>query len=200
MRILAFSDLHRDKEASRAIVAASSQADVVVGAGDFGTAGEGLADTIDILRAITIPTVIVAGNHDNLDELHLACQPWESVTVLHGGQTVVNDTVFFGLGMEVPQKALFHWNSYMSEDDAARALSNCPVGAVLVTHSPPFGGPCDLQANGAHDGSRAIKAAIADRQPRFSFCGHIHHSWGTEYEIGRCRVVNLGPSLNWFDV
>ena len=55
MKILAFSDLHRDVEAARRIVEVSSGADVVVGAGDFATCGEGAKDTLDILQGIRVP-------------------------------------------------------------------------------------------------------------------------------------------------
>ena len=47
MRVLAFSDLHRDQDAARAIVAASVEADVVIGAGDFATRREGLMERLD---------------------------------------------------------------------------------------------------------------------------------------------------------
>jgi predicted phosphodiesterase len=61
MRILAFSDLHRNRDAARDIVVASQDADIVVGAGDFATQGVGLRDTVDLLRAVAVPTVLVAG-------------------------------------------------------------------------------------------------------------------------------------------
>jgi len=200
MRILAFSDLHRDQSTARKIVAASGGADIVVGAGDFATESEGIIDTIEILCLIKTPTVLVSGNHDNLDGLRSACQDWEAANVLHGEQATISGVTFFGLGMEIPQRAQFNWNSHMSENDAELALSKCPDGAVLVTHSPPFGGACDLQTSGNHEGSKSIKTAIESKLPQLSLCGHIHHSWGTEDVIKGCRIANLGPSLNWFEI
>ena len=200
MKILAFSDLHRDKKAASVIAAASAEADLVVGAGDFGTAGEGIGDVIAILREITAPSVLVSGNHDNLDDLRAACRGWASCTILHGENTIIDGVSFFGIGMEIPRRADFAWNSHMSEDDAGLELSKCPDDAILVTHSPPYGGACDIQSNGAHEGSTAIQAAVRNKRPRLCLCGHIHHSWGSEYSIGRSRVINLGPSLNWFEI
>jgi Icc-related predicted phosphoesterase len=200
MKILAFSDLHRDKDAARALVTASSEADVVVGAGDFGTMGEGIADTIEILRAITVPTILVSGNHDNLEDLRLTCQGWKAADVLHGQHAIIDGVTFFGLGMEVPQRAHFSWNNFICEEEAAAALAKCPQSAVLVTHSPPYGDVCDLQTNGEHESSTAIQGAIESKQPELCLCGHIHHSWGTEYAIGRSKIANLGPSLNWFEI
>ena len=66
MRVLAFSDLHRDVAMAMAVVTESRDADVVVGAGDFATRGLGLQDTLSILRRVTVPFVLVPGNHDDL--------------------------------------------------------------------------------------------------------------------------------------
>ena len=49
MRLLAFSDLHRDTAAARVMLDASRQADVIVAAGDFATKRLGIGDTIDVL-------------------------------------------------------------------------------------------------------------------------------------------------------
>jgi Icc-related predicted phosphoesterase len=49
-------------------------------------------------------------------------------------------------------------------------------------------------------GSVAIRAAIERLQPQLAVCGHVHDSWGQTGTIGRTHVVNLGPTVNWFDV
>ncbi len=76
MKILAFSDLHRDRAAAEAIVSASADADLVIGAGDFATMGLGYDDTLEPLRKLRAPLVVVAGNHDSLDALRTACADW----------------------------------------------------------------------------------------------------------------------------
>src|SRR5215470_18815882 len=133
MRILAFSDLRRNRDAAQAIVDASREADVVVGAGDFATKGIGLRDTIDLLRAVTVPTVLVAGNHDDLDELRDACRGGEAVHVLHGEAATVEGIPFFGLGFEIPPGTRDEpWNQRMNEPEAAKLSLACPQGAILV--------------------------------------------------------------------
>ena len=62
MRLLAFSDLHRDVVAAHSLVRRSTDVDVVVGAGDFAVQRQGLLEVIDVLRAIEKPCVLVAGN------------------------------------------------------------------------------------------------------------------------------------------
>lgn len=199
MRILAFSDLHRDRDAARAIADASQGADVVVGAGDFATRGVGLPDTIALLRDITKPTVLVAGNHDDVAELRIACRDWESVHVLHGDCVVIGELSFFGLGYEISSGKKEAWSQALEETAAVELLEACPKGAILVTHSPPLG-IADVQLNGSHGGSRSIREAIISSPPKLHLCGHIHHAWGTSGSIGDCRVHNLGPTVNWLAV
>ena len=59
MKLLAFSDLHTDTAGAKRLVERSADADVVIGAGDFASIHEGLEETIDVLRAIECPTVLV---------------------------------------------------------------------------------------------------------------------------------------------
>src|SRR5262249_40955766 len=139
MRVLAFSDLHRSEAAARAILQASAHADVGIGAGDFGTKGQGTADTIKVLAAITVPSVFVPGNHDYSDDLLTACRDWPLVHILHGTAVTIEGATFFGLGFDVPGTLDAPWNKRMSEDEAADLLARCPRNAVLVTHSPPLG-------------------------------------------------------------
>ena len=199
MRILAFSDLHCSRKAAREIVVAARDADLVVGAGDFANRGIGLRDTVDLLCQMTVPTVFVAGNHDLLDELRVACANNAAIRILHGETAAIGGVTFFGLGYEIPAGLDEPWNQRLEEAQAAEILAACPPGAVLVTHSPPFG-IADLQADGRHDGSRAIRDTLAAAQPRLHLCGHIHYSWGKSGAVGSCPVHNLGPTVNWFDV
>ena len=199
MKILAFSDLHRNREMATKIVQASSAADVVVGAGDFGTQGLGVSDTIDILREITVPIIIVSGNHDRLNILRNLCLDWKNCHLLHGAAVSVGGVVFFGLGYEIPKRLNTEWNQYLSDEEAAVSLSLCPHRAILVTHTPPID-HCDLQRDGSHEGSESIRNTIELRSIKLHLCGHIHHSWGTTSIFKDCIIQNLGPTINWFDV
>jgi uncharacterized protein len=192
VRILAFSDLHRDLEQAGRLVERSSEADVVIAAGDFASVHEGLEEAIDALKPIAVPTVLVPGNNETEDALRAACDGWEAATVLHGEGTEIDGTPFFGLGAGVPITP-WDWSFDLDEEQAAAKLSGCPEGAVLVVHSPPKG-HCDQSSAGDHLGSQAILDAIEAKRPQLAVCGHIHESWGAESEIGPTRVMNLGPS------
>jgi uncharacterized protein len=192
VRILAFSDLHRDLGQAEQLVERSSEADVVIAAGDFASVHEGLEETIDPLKAISVPTVLVPGNNETEDALRAACEGWDSATVLHGQGTEIDGTQFFGLGAGVPITP-WDWSFDLDEDQAAQKLADCPEDAVLVVHSPPKG-HCDQSSAGDHLGSQAILDAIEAKRPQVAVCGHIHESWGAESEIGPTRVMNLGPA------
>lgn len=192
MRVLAFSDLHRDLDQAAELVERSSEADAVIAAGDFASVHEGLEETIDALKPISAPTVLVPGNNETEDELRAACEGWESATVLHGQSTEIDGTRFFGLGAGIPVTP-WDWSFDLDEQQASKRLAACPDGAVLIVHSPPKG-HCDTSSSGDHLGSQAILEAIEAKRPPLAVCGHIHEAWGSEDEIGQTHVINLGPS------
>ena len=192
MKILAFSDLHRDLDQAATLVEGSSDADVVIAAGDFASQHDGLEDAIGALSAIDTPTVLVPGNNETEDALRAACDGWEAATVLHGQGAEIEGTQFFGLGAGVPITP-WDWSFDLDEEQAADRLADCPEDAVLVIHSPPKG-HCDQSSSGDHLGSQAILEAIEAKRPRLAVCGHIHEAWGAVGEIGPTRVMNLGPS------
>jgi Icc-related predicted phosphoesterase len=191
VRLLAFSDLHRDLAQAEELVQRSAEADAVIGAGDFASVHEGLQETIDALKGIERPTVLVPGNNETDEALRAACSGWEAATVLHGGGTEIEGVGFYGLGAGIPVTP-WDWSFDLDEDEAARALEGCPADAVLVVHSPPHGHVDAM--NGQHLGSRAILEAIEAKRPRLAVCGHIHDCWGQESAVGPTRVLNLGPA------
>ena len=198
MRILAFSDLHRDLDTAAGLVEMSAEADVVIGAGDFASIHEGLEETIDALSAIEAPAVLIPGNNETDEALREAAAGWSSATVLHGDGTSVDGVDFFGLGAGVPITP-WDWSFDLDEDAASERLADCPEEAVLVVHSPPRG-HVDQSGAGDHLGSAAILAAIEAKRPRLAVCGHIHESWGARSTIGPTEVANLGPTGAWFDL
>lgn len=198
MRLLAFSDLHRDLDQAASLAERSSEADVVIAAGDFASVHEGLEETIESLRPISVPTVLVPGNNETEDALRAACEGWDVATVLHGQDTEIDGRRFFGLGAGIPITP-WDWSFDLNEGQAAERLAACPEGAVLVVHSPPKG-HCDTSSSGDHLGSEAILEAIETKRPPLAVCGHIHEAWGDEDEVGETKVINLGPSGRLIDV
>jgi Icc-related predicted phosphoesterase len=198
MKLLAFSDLHRDLGQATTLVEMAADADVVIGAGDFASVHEGLEETIDALAAIEAPTVLVPGNNETADALRAAAGSWSAATVLHGEGTTLDGVEFFGLGAGIPTTP-WDWSFDLSDEEATAMLGDCPGGAVLVLHSPPQG-HCDASADGTHFGSPALLAAIESQQPRLAVFGHIHEAWGCESEVGSTPLRNLGPTGTWIEL
>jgi uncharacterized protein len=198
VRILAFSDLHRDLGQGAELVAMSAAADVVIGAGDFASVHEGLTETIGVLAAIETPTVLVPGNNETDEALREAAAGWSAATVLHGEGTKIAGVDFYGLGAGVPVTP-WEWSFDLDDEAAAAKLAACPEGAVLVLHSPPRG-HCDANGGGDHFGSEALLRAIERTRPRLAVCGHIHESWGCESRVGETPLRNLGPKGTWIEL
>jgi Icc-related predicted phosphoesterase len=196
-RFLLLSDLHANASAARQLVERSAQVDVVIGAGDFGNVRRQLSVCLDILRAIQIPTLLVAGNNESTEELRAACQGWPAAYILHGTAVTIKDVVFYGIGGGIPVTPFGAWSYDFSEEEAAQLLAACPPESVLITHSPPYGA-VDVDGAGRHLGSRAIHDAILRVRPRLVVCGHIHGSAGQQAWLGSTPVVNAGPDgVEW---
>jgi uncharacterized protein len=198
VKLLAFSDLHRDLAQGARLVEMSGEADVVIGAGDFASVHEGLEETIAALAAIETPTVLVPGNNETADALRAAAAAWPAATVLHGEGATIAGAEFFGLGGGIPVTP-WEWSFDLDDEAATEMLAGCPQGAILVLHSPPRG-HCDASADGTSFGSPALLRAIEEKRPRLAVCGHIHESWGCESEVGATPVRNLGPAGTWVEV
>jgi Icc-related predicted phosphoesterase len=191
VKLLAFSDVHADLRQVERLVEQSATADVVIGVGDFASVHQGLEETIDALRAIERPVVLVPGNNETDEALREACRGWDSARVLHGQGAKIDGVAFYGLGAGVPVTP-WDWSFDLTEDEAAAMLAGCPEGCVLAVHSPPRG-HVDL-SRGRHLGSESVLRAIESRRPRLALCGHIHEQWGQQSVIGSTRVINLGPA------
>lgn len=192
MRILACSDIHTSRPHAEAIVGHADSVDVVVVAGDLASQHHGLEPTVDVLRAIEKPTVLVPGNNERPDALVAACGEWHSAHVLHGEAVTIGGVPFFGLGAGVPVTPFGSWSFDLTEDEAAKLLEACPQQAVIVSHSPPHG-VLDVTSAGQHAGSLSVRAAMERVGSPLLVCGHIHDSGGRFERHGGAIVVNAGP-------
>jgi len=192
MKLLLFSDIHGDRTACAVIVDKSRSADVAIGAGDFASFRGDLSETISVLSAIDIPTVLVHGNHESLKELSHACRNWRSSYVLHGDSVTISDITIFGIGGAIPITPFGPWSVDYSEEEADTILSDSPKADILVTHSPPFG--ClDRTYDKSHLGSMAVKNHIEKNSMPLCVCGHIHEEWNRKTVLDATAVINAGP-------
>ena len=196
MRLLAFSDVHRDRRQAKRLAEMAADADAVIAAGDFASVHRGLGEIIDMLVVIETPTVLVPGNNETDDALREACRGWKAATVLHGESTEIGGVEFFGLGGGIPTTP-WPWSFDLTEEEAAGKLASCPDDCVLVVHSPPKG---HVDGGARELGSESVLRAVEERHPRVVVCGHIHESAGEESAVDGTRVLNVGPQGTFLEV
>ena len=199
MKLLLFSDIHVNQHHCQRLVAMADQADLLIGAGDFGALRKGIKKTIQWLQMIDKRAVLVPGNAESFEELKQACQNWESAVVLHGNGVEIAGTQFYGLGGGVPVTPFGSWSYDFTEEEAQSLLKDCPPEAVLVSHSPPFG-ILDISSRGQHLGSKAVRKIIEERSLPLVVCGHIHESGGKKATLGDTTIINAGPGGIFYDL
>ncbi len=199
MRLLLFSDVHLNENHCQKLVKLSSEADVVVGAGDYCSLRRNLDKVIGWLSVIKKPTVLVPGNAESYEELVDGCKNWSSSKVLHANGVQIQGRLFYGIGGGIPTTPFGSWSWDFTEEQAESMLKDCPRDAILITHSPPKG-ILDRSSFGMHLGSKAIKKYISERSPELVICGHIHESGGKIQKEGRTTVINAGPAGMLFDI
>jgi uncharacterized protein len=192
MKLLLFSDLHCNSDAAESILERAPAFDIAIGAGDFANAHHGIDTCIDILRHMTIPTVVCPGNNESYEELHEACRGWEGVHVLHGTSTTIFGVPIFGIGGGIPMTPFGSWSYDFTEEQSRAMFAKCPERAIIVSHSPPKG-ILDRSSSGQHLGSTTLFEMIAVKKPPLIVCGHIHACGGLVERFGDCTIVNAGP-------
>lgn len=123
-----------------------------------------------------VPCLGVLGNHDPaspppmLRDLHLRVVEWAGVT-------------FGGFEGARRYKPLGH--HLYEEVEVEALLAGFPRVDVFVAHSPPAG--IHDAEDGVHNGFRAFRRYIEERQPALFLHGHVHRR--AETMVGRTRVV-----------
>lgn len=196
MKLLLCSDLHCDKGKCKSLVNQSTNADIVIVAGDIGNYRKGLEFSISFLRDIKKPTVLVPGNCESYEELKEACENWPNAVVLHGNGITLKRYNFYGVGGGIPITPFGSWSYDFSEKDARKLLVGCPNNGILITHSPPSGALDE--SSGKSLGSIAIREVVLLKKPLLVVCGHIHESSGKHIVLGKSAIINAGPAgLFW---
>jgi Icc-related predicted phosphoesterase len=114
MKLLVFSDLHRDRDAARSLVERSVEADILVGAEDFAVMRHGIDEVIEILREVDKPTVLVPGNGESDVESREGLCGVGLRTGLHGEVATLEGIPFYGIGGGIPATPFGEWSFYLT--------------------------------------------------------------------------------------
>ena len=182
MRFLVVSDLHLDKDASRAIAQASKEIPYTFVGGDIGLRRNERPENIVNYMWNTFhstKTYLTPGNHDF----------WPvNIVKLYGGPPDVRVVVDQRVQIWEPEAKKLHttwfspWSTQFADWNWMRGPQeddyDIPSDIRMVVTHGPVHGICDECPNGDHAGSYGLMGAIRDTNAKVIFSGHIH---GNDY-------------------
>ncbi len=189
MKILFFSDLHGDFGILRNLKKKSSEADLVVSAGDLSTMERDLPELVSRLNSFNKPVLMIHGNHEDEDVMRKQCNKHENITFLHKAVHHVDDYIFMGYGGD----------GFSTNDPNFTKLANVffkkeangKRRMILVTHGPPYDTKIDVLGNEPR-GNKSYRQFIDEIQPHLAISGHLHENSGKHHKIGRTLFINPG--------
>ncbi len=198
MTLLCISDIHGDGAGLREALDASSEADLVVLAGDITHLG-GYAEAQKVLAPLLESGRRAVGVAGNMDGEGVRRFLEEHGISIHGRGVTVGEVGFQGLGGSNPSP--FGTPFEVNGDDARRLLADGRAEIegravrVLVSHAPPKDTKLDRSFAGMHVGSTEVRDFLLSGGTSLCLCGHIHESPGEDM-VGSTPCVNLGPLKN----
>lgn len=189
MKILIFSDIHRDLDALGRVVA--QPADLYICAGDLATFGKGLERCGEVLAPLGERLWMLPGNHETHDATRSLCARHGFID-FHRRVLQLGATEWAGLGYS--NITPFKTPGEYSEEEIAEALAAFDgiEKPYLVVHFPPYNTTLDEFAPGKHAGSPTLRNWVERANPVFLFCGHIHETAGKSEMLGATKCVNVG--------
>ncbi len=174
MRFLVISDIHgRDRVIDWANrVCTEIKADGILVLGDITQFGPS-EWAGKFLERLNTPSYAIPGNCDPPEVIE-----WieKKATSLHERKMKLAGRTVVGLGGSNP--TIFHTPFEMQEEVIEEKLKGLmEEGAVLVTHTPPFG-INDLVPSRRHVGSTAMKSIVERFKPKIVLSGHVHEASG----------------------
>jgi uncharacterized protein len=193
VKIVIFSDVHGDLRALDRVLA--QPADLYICAGDLATFGKGLERCGEVLAPLRDKLWVLPGNHESHEATKAFCERHGFVDFhrqIRKLESAKGRTTWAGLGYS--NITPFHTPGEYSEEEIAEALKAFEGinDLYLVAHCPPRDTRIDEFAPGKHAGSAALRAWMAQANPAYIFCGHIHESAGLSETVGATEVVNVG--------
>ncbi|MGH9737580.1 MAG: metallophosphoesterase family protein [Candidatus Acidiferrales bacterium] len=189
MKILIFSDVHRDLRALERVMA--QPADLYICAGDLATFDKGLERCGEVLAPLGERLWMLPGNHETHDRTRDLCAKHGFVD-FHRQVRKLGASDWAGLGYS--NITPFKTPGEYSEEQIAEALAAFDgiEKLNLVVHFPPYNTMLDEFAPGKHAGSPTLRSWVERAKPKFLFCGHIHETAGKSEMLGATKCVNVG--------
>ena len=190
MKILAFVDMHGSHKALEKIKKQAKQVDLIVCAGDISQFELELEKHLARLSSFGKLVLIIHGNHEEPDVLRAACSKFENIVFLHKRVEIMNNILFIGFGGGGFEKYSQEMAKFFKKHEKKLKKAK---RAVFITHAPPYKTRLD-KVNSSHNGNNTTRNMIIQYQPSYAICGHFHENWQKQDLVGKCKVINPGPS------
>ena len=186
MKILAFTDIHCDKKATKRLKKKAEQVDICICAGDFSRMGSGTEQMLELFNEFGKEILLIPGNHEDENEVKRKCKQLENITFLHKRYEERKNIVFVGFG----------GGGFSDKDERFEAFVRKTTfpkkPMVLITHQPPY--KTTLDKLDEHVGSKSYRKFIETKSISLHICGHLHENEGKEDNIGKTKIMNPGKT------
>ncbi len=195
LRILAFSDLHGNEAAMKALARKAKKADVIICAGDFTVFENNILRIMRMLDGFGKHVLLVNGNHEDETLVTEICNRLSNLKNLNKRMLLDKNfpnLVFVGHGGEG-----FDLVSRDFENFARKAIPRIKKlkkegrEVIFVTHQPPHNTKLDYIW--AHHGNKSYSRFDREVQPLLHVCGHLHETQGKHDRIKKTLIINPGP-------
>ena len=188
MKILAFTDIHTDKEYLKIIAKKAKHVDLLVCSGDFTIFMEGFEEVVGALEKMKKPVLLLHGNHE--DERAVNKIKSKYIIPFHKVPYQHKEYLFLahgGGGFSLKSKQLEKRIPKFKE--VAKKFKKI----TFVSHAPPFGTELDYLPWAGHVGCKTVTKVIKEVKPHIFLCGHLHENFGVHQELGKTLMINPGP-------
>ncbi len=197
MKILAFTDLHTDKNILKELDDKVKDADLLVCTGDIAWLGHGAEEMIEYFDSWNKPMLLIHGNHEFEEDIEESCKKSNNIEFLHKKIIIKEKVMFIGWGGD--------WYNQVSQDfeiwieENLERIKNHKGKIILMVHMPVFNTKQDF-IHGAHRGNASYRAIIERLNPDLVFCGHFHETFHIKDNIGNALIVNPGQDGELFEL
>lgn len=189
MRILAFVDLHEDKDALAEVERKVKDADIIVSGGDHTVFEHRQTDVLKRINDLGKTVLMIPGNHESEDLFSKRLLDHKNLVDLHEKYYSKEDCFFIGYGgggfSEHDKGFLVVANKLLKNKRPEQKL-------ILVLHGPPHGTKTD-RLGGSYAGNKDYKAFILKEKPDLVICGHLHENFKKKERIDKTLIINPGP-------
>ncbi|MBN1377154.1 metallophosphoesterase family protein [Candidatus Woesearchaeota archaeon] len=196
MKILAFVDLHGDKEIFEKIKEKAKQVDLILCAGDLTFFENELDYFLNELNKMGKKVLIIPGNHESEENLTELTKNLENVFQIHKGMFVRDEYLILGYG---GGGFSMTDSGFYKVGEAFKDKIKDEHKVIFMIHGPPYGTQLDI-INGEHVGNRTTRAFINETKPAIVIFGHLHEYGGKEENIGETKLINPGPEGRIIDI